>query len=75
MSLPEWLVVAGMAETGGAFELIQETRAIEGDGHHVLREREKGFWCSTVRRPSFGCGATVSAPPGTPCRPACLERA
>jgi mannose-6-phosphate isomerase-like protein (cupin superfamily) len=44
MSLPEWLVMAGAAETGGAFELIRETRAVEGGpAPHVHRERDEGF--------------------------------
>ena len=44
MTLPEWLVVAGAAETGGAFELIQETRAVVGGpAPHVHREHGEGF--------------------------------
>ena len=44
MTVPEWLVKAGMAETGGAFELIQETRAVlGGPAPHVHRERGEGF--------------------------------
>ena len=44
MTLPEWLVVAGAAETGGAFELIQETRAVlGGPAPHVHREHGEGF--------------------------------
>jgi mannose-6-phosphate isomerase-like protein (cupin superfamily) len=44
MSLPEWLVKAGASDTGGAYELIQETRAVEGGpAPHVHRERDEGF--------------------------------
>jgi mannose-6-phosphate isomerase-like protein (cupin superfamily) len=44
MTLPEWLVMAGAADTGGAYELIQETRAVEGGPTpHVHRERDEGF--------------------------------
>jgi mannose-6-phosphate isomerase-like protein (cupin superfamily) len=44
VTLPQWLVVAGAAETGGAFELIQETRAVlGGPAPHVHREHGEGF--------------------------------
>ena len=44
MSLPEWQVKAGASDTGGAYELIQETRAVEGGpAPHVHRERDEGF--------------------------------
>jgi hypothetical protein len=44
MNVPEWRVMAGAAETGGAFELIQETRAVEGGpAPHVHHEHGEGF--------------------------------
>ena len=44
MSLPVWLVKAGASDTGGAYELIQETRSVEGGpAPHVHRERDEGF--------------------------------
>ena len=44
MTLPDWEVVASGADTGGAFELIQETRSVLGGPvPHVHREHGEGF--------------------------------
>ena len=44
MTVPEWLIVAGATETGGAFELIQETRlVVGGPAPHLHREHGEGF--------------------------------
>ena len=74
MTLPEWLVMAGAAETGGAYELIQETRAVEGGpAPHVHRERDEGFLVLEGRyrfvrgddETEAGEGAFVFVPRGT----------
>ena len=74
MSLPEWLVVAGAADTGGTFELIQETRAVPGGpAPHVHRERGEGFLVLEGRyrfvrgeeETEVGEGAFVFVPRGT----------
>jgi mannose-6-phosphate isomerase-like protein (cupin superfamily) len=74
MSLPEWLVKAGASDTGGAYELIQETRAIEGGpAPHVHHERDEGFLVLEGRyrfvrgdeETEVGEGAFVFVPRGT----------
>jgi mannose-6-phosphate isomerase-like protein (cupin superfamily) len=66
--------MAGAAETGGAFELIQETRTVEGGpAPHVHRERGEGFLVLEGRyrfvrgdeETELGEGAFLFVPRGT----------
>ena len=74
MTVPEWVIVAGAAETGGAFELIEETRAVLGGPvPHVHREHGEGFLVLEGRyrfvrgdeETDVGEGAFVFVPRGT----------
>ena len=74
MTVPEWLIVAGATETGGAFELIQETRlVVGGPAPHLHREHGEGFLVLEGRyrfvrgdeESEVGEGAFVFVPHGT----------